>query len=289
MATPELHRLGATTELVGLIGHPVRHSLSPALVNAAFREMGLDWAFVVCEVTPDRGADAVRGAGALGFRGLSVTMPHKAAAAATVDELSGAAAALDAVNCVAWSDGRSQGHNTDGAGFLASLAEESGREVAGCACAVLGAGGAARSIIRALADAGAGEVMVVNRTEATAVSASGVAPGVARVATVDELAGASIVVNATSVGMADADRPGNVDSTPIDVGILDDDALVADIVYHPRRTALLAAAESRGLATLGGLGMLVHQAAAAVAIWTGREAPVSTMRAAAEAALAARR
>jgi shikimate dehydrogenase len=288
VATSERHHLAATTELVGLIGHPVRHSLSPVLMNTAFREMGLDWAFVVCEVSPGLGAAAVSGAATLGFRGLSVTMPHKDAAAASVDELSPSAAALGAVNCVAFADGRAVGHNTDGAGFLASLSAETGRSVAGEVCAVLGAGGAARSIVRALADAGAGEVLVVNRTESRALAAAGVAPDVARVAAVDEIGAAAVVVNATSVGMADASRPGAVGDVPIDVGRLSTGTLVADIVYHPRRTALLSAARSRGLETLGGLGMLVHQAAAAIEIWTGRAAPIAAMTEGAEAVLATR-
>jgi shikimate dehydrogenase len=282
------HPLGSATELVGLIGHPVRHSLSPALVNAAFVAMDLDWAFVVCDVAPGRGAAAVAGATALGFRGLSVTMPHKDAAAAAVDELTAAAAALGAVNCVAIVDGTTTGHNTDGAGFVASLHAETDRVVEGSTCAVFGAGGAARSIVRALADAGASEVLVVNRTAASAVTAAAVAPGVARVGSAAEASSASIVVNATSLGMADPSDPSRLGAVPIDVAQLDPHALVADIVYHPRRTALLEAAENRGLDTLGGLGMLVHQAAAAVEIWTGQEAPVAEMAAGAEAALSAR-
>jgi shikimate dehydrogenase len=288
VATPAPHHLDATTELVGLIGHPVRHSLSPVMVNTAFREMGLDWAFVVCEVQPGLGGDAVRGAAALGFRGLSVTMPHKDAAAKSVDELSSAASALGAVNCVAFADGRAVGHNTDGVGFMASLSAETDRSVAGEICAVIGAGGAARSIIRALADSGAREVMVVNRTASSAIAAAEVAPGVARVTTVDEIGAAAVVVNATSVGMADESRPESVDAVPVDVGRLSSGALVADIVYHPRHTALLSAAQGRGLETLGGLGMLVHQAVAAIEIWTGLPAPVSAMTEAAEAVLAAR-
>ena len=283
------HPLDAATELVALIGHPVRHSLSPAIVNAAFREMGLDWAFVVCDVAPGGGADAIRGAVALGLRGLSVTMPHKDVAAATVDLLSDAATALGAVNCVAIADQSMVGHNTDGTGFVASLEAETDRSVAGEVCAVLGAGGAARSIIRALADAGAREVLVVNRTEATGLAAAAVAPGVARLSSAPELGSAALVVNATSVGMAGSSDSEQRAAVPIDVALLADDALVADIVYFPRRTALLVAAESRGLETLGGLGMLVHQAAAAVEIWTGQEAPVEVMAASAEAALATRR
>lgn len=279
------HPLDATTELVGLIGHPVRHSLSPALMNAAFREMGLDWAFVVCDVPEPGGSDAISGAAALGFRGLSVTMPHKATAATTVDDITPAAAALGAVNCVAIADGHTTGHNTDGTGFVASMRAEAGRDVAGEVCAVVGAGGAARSIIRALADAQAREVLVLNRTATAARSAADVAPAVARVATVSELADAALVVNATSLGMADLSDPSRVLSVPFDVDLLAPGTLVADIVYHPRQTALLTAAAEKGLGTLGGLGMLVHQAAEALRIWTGEDPPIDAMTAGAEAAL----
>jgi shikimate dehydrogenase len=282
------HRLSASTELVALIGHPVRHSLSPTIVNAAFREMDLDWAFVVCDVAPGDGAAAVRGAGALGLRGLSVTMPHKDAAAASVDTLTPAAAALGAVNCVSITDGHVVGHTTDGDGFVASLRSDAAFEPRGQVCAVLGAGGAARAIVRALADVGASEILVVNRTPAAADGAVAVAPHVARVAMAVELGAASLVVNATSVGMDDPSDPGRLGAMPADPATFSSGALVADIVYHPQRTALLVAAEARGLRTLGGLGMLVHQAALAVRIWTSQEAPVEAMERAAAAALAAR-
>jgi shikimate dehydrogenase len=284
--TVPMHPLGATTELVALIGHPVRHSLSPVIANAAFREMGLDWAFVVCDVAPGGGRAAIGAARDLGFRGLSVTMPHKADAAAAVDSCTEAATSLGAVNCVAIADGATFGHNTDGAGFVASLRAEAEIDPIGRTCAVLGAGGAARSIIRALADAGATEVLVLNRTAATAEAAALVAPGVARIATLDEVAESSeVVVNATSVGMDDPGDPTRTGETPIEVGRLRSDAVVADIVYHPLRTALLDAADRRGLRTVGGVGMLVHQAALGVEIWTGQPAPIVAMTLAARGAL----
>lgn len=284
--TAPLHPLGASTALVALIGRPVRHSLSPIIVNTAFREMGLDWAFVVCDVPPGGARAAIEGARDLGFRGLSVTMPHKDDAAATVDSCTEAAAALGAVNCIAIADGLTTGHNTDGEGFVSSLRAEVGVDPVGRVCAVFGAGGAARSIIRALADAGAGEILVANRTSASAADATRVAPGVARVAGIDEaLECASVVVNATSVGMDDPADPSSRLATPLDVDRLGEDVVVADIVYHPLRTALLTAAEGRGLVTVGGIGMLARQAARAVEIWTGSEPPVDAMLTAARTAL----
>lgn len=271
-----------------MIGHPIEHSLSPAIANAAFAEMGIDWAAVAFDVPEGGGAAAIAGAAALGLRGLSVTMPHKDVAAATVDALTPAAAALGAVNCVAIEAGTTTGHNTDGDGFVASLRAEAHVDPAGLVCAVVGAGGAARSIIRALTDAGATEVLVVNRTASSAHRAAEVAPGSARVASAADLADAAVVVNATSVGMADPQRPEQQAALPFDPATLRPGTLVADVVYHPRRTALLSAAEAAGLPTLGGLGMLVHQAAVALEIWTRTPPPIEAMTAAAEAALAAR-
>ncbi len=223
--------------------------------------------------------DAMR---TLGLGGLSVTMPHKADVAATVDELTPAAAMLGAVNCVTTVHGRLIGHNTDGAGFVRSLGDEApDHPIAEASCVVLGAGGAARAIVAALADAGAGEVAVVNRTAATAEQAASLAPGVGRTAAPTAVADADIVINATSVGMGEA--PGG--AVPCDVALLRPGQLVVDIVYQPLVTPLLAAAAERGATPLGGLGMLVHQAAVAIELWTGRPAPAAVMRAAAEQTL----
>ncbi|MEZ5141883.1 MAG: hypothetical protein R2726_05105 [Acidimicrobiales bacterium] len=152
------------TRLAAVIGHPIRHSLSPMLCNAAFRAAGLDWVFVAFDVLEGRAPAALDAARALGLGGLSVTMPHKQAVAGAVDRLTDEARALDAANCVVPEGDTLVGHNTDGAGFLRSLAADAGIEPAGRRCAVLGAGGAARAIVAALGRAGAAEVVVVNRT-----------------------------------------------------------------------------------------------------------------------------
>ena len=271
-----------STQLAAVIGSPVRHSLSPALHNAAFEHLGLDWVYVAFEVAPGSGRDALAAMRALGIRGLSVTMPHKHDIAAAVDHLSPSAARLDAVNCVERSaDGTTIGHNTDGDGFVDTLRLDVGIEPAGLRCVVVGAGGAARSVIDALARAGAVDVVVVNRTRARATTAAALAGSVGRVGAVDDISAADLVVNATSVGMG-------TDALPFDVNALGADAIVADLVYHPMQTALLAAAHERGVRTIGGLGMLVHQAARQLRIWTGADAPIDVMRAAAEAELARR-
>ena len=250
--------------------------------SAAFAHLGLDWVYVAFEVAAGRAGDALSAMGALGIRGLSVTMPHKHDIAAAVDRVSPSAARLDAVNCVELcADGTTVGHNTDGDGFVDSLRIDTGIDVARLRCVVVGAGGAARSVIDALARAGASDVAVVNRTRARAETAAALAGAVGRVGDVDDIAVADLVVNATSVGM------GNVE-LPFDVAGLRPDAMVVDLVYHPARTALLAAAHDRGVRTIGGLGMLIHQAARQLHIWTGLDAPVDVMRAAAEAELARR-
>ena len=138
----------ATTNVAAVIGSPVRHSLSPILHNAAFRATNQDWAYLAFEVPAGRAAEALVGMKALGLRGLSVTMPHKQAIARVVDELSPAAARLDAVNCVVVRDGRLVGENTDGIGFVRAFEEEFAVGAAGLRFAVLGAGGAARAITR---------------------------------------------------------------------------------------------------------------------------------------------
>ena len=274
--------IGGATNIAAVIGSPVAHSLSPAIHNAAYAALGIDWAYVAFEVAPGRAADALTAMRVLALAGLSVTMPHKHDVAAAVDEIAPAARLLDAVNCVErTADGRLVGHNTDGDGFVDSLLAASADGPAGRRCVVLGAGGAARAVIDALARHGATEVVVVNRSADRAAEAAALAGVVGRVGTPTDVREADLVVNATSVGM---------DSTelPLDPALLRAGQVVADLVYHPLDTALLVAARAAGATLVDGLGMLVHQAARQIRIWTGLDAPVDVMRAAAEAELAAR-
>ncbi len=265
----------ATTRVAAVIGHPVRHSLSPLLHNAAFDALGLDWVYGAFDVEPGAGEAAVRAVATLGLGGLSVTMPHKDAAAAAVDELSPTAAALGAVNCVVNRDGTLVGENTDGDGFVASLRIDHGIDPAGMRCVVLGAGGAARSVILALATAGATEVVVVNRTDATARVAAQLAGDSGRVADESAVAEADLVVNGTPVGMAGTGVSGR--ELPVDPSLITARQIVADLVVHPLRTPLLEVAAERGARTVPGLGMLVHQAAIAFEHWTGEHAPLDAM------------
>lgn len=268
-----------------MIGHPVSHSLSPAIHNAAFAAADLDWVMVALPVEPGRGVDAVRGAQALGLAGLSVTMPHKPAAAAAVDRLSPEARALGAVNCVALTPGEAVGHNTDGPGFLDSLRLDEGFDPSGRTAVVMGAGGAARAVVLALAEAGAAEVVVVNRTAERGADAAALAGAAGRVGLVEDVAGADLVVNATPLGM---EGTSSADHLPVPEALLRPNQLVVDLVYQPRLTPLLAAARSAGAVPVGGVGMLVHQAAHAFRTWTGLEPPLGVMSAAAVARLASR-
>jgi shikimate dehydrogenase len=273
--------ISATTRVAAVIGSPVLHSLSPALHNAGFAATGVDWVYTAFEVEAGAAGPALDAMRVLGLGGLAVTMPHKEDVAGLVDELDPAAAALRSVNTVVpIGDGRLKGYSTDGAGFLASLAAK-GVEISGKHIGVLGAGGAARAIIDAMGRAGAARITVVNRSARRASAAAELARAIGAVGHVDEIRDCDIVVNATSVGMGSADLP-------CDVGLLRRDQVVADIVYYPRCTALLAAAEACGARTVEGLGMLVHQAVLQAELWTGESADAAVMWAAAERELASR-
>ena len=269
------------TRVAAVIGSPVHHSLSPALHNAAFAQLGLDWVYVAFHVARGEAQKAVDAMRVLGLGGMSVTMPHKEAVALAVDELDSASAALRSVNTVARTeDGRLVGHSTDGAGFIASLGS-AGVQVAGRSVCLLGAGGAARAIADALGRAGAARVAVLNRTFATAQETVRLAGPAGCLATADDVADAEIVVNATSVGMGS-------DDLPCDITRLRAGQVVADIVYHPRQTALLRAAAAAGCATVDGLGMLVQQAALQQQLWHGQMPDAAVMAEAAERELAGR-
>jgi shikimate dehydrogenase len=278
-------QLTAATRVAAVIGDPISHSLSPVIHNAAFEAAGLDWAYVALPVPAGLGAAAVQGMRTLGIAGLSVTMPHKADVLDALDEVSDDASTLGAVNCISRRGDTLRGENTDGAGFLAGLRTDFGFDPAGRTCVVLGAGGAARAVVLALARAGAASVQVVNRTESSALAAAALAGTVGSVAPPEAVASADLVVNATPVGMrrdADAGR-----DLPCDVALLGPGQVVAELVYHPLRTPLVEQAAQRGARSSNGVSMLVHQAAVAFEHWTGQVAPVDAMRAAVDAHLGA--
>ncbi len=274
--------IGGDTRVAAVIGDPVRHSLSPVLHNTAYAELDLDWVYVAFEVPDGATKQALEAMRALGIAGFSVTMPHKTAAAAACDELTDAAEVLRSVNTVTLlADGRLRGDSTDGAGFLRAL--DAAAEVApGARVSVLGAGGAARAVVRALAHANARVIVCARRLEA-ARAAAALGPGATACPweeRADAVRDADIVVNATPIGMGGDAR------LPVPLDAIRAGQVVADLVYHPLETPLLAGARARAAFGVDGLGMLVHQAALQVEQWTGRVAPVALMRAAAVARLA---
>lgn len=266
------------TKIAGIIGDPVAHSRSPAIWNAAFDATGCDWVFVAFPVRAGQASVALDGMRALGISGLSVTMPHKSDAAKACDELTSTADALDAVNAVANVDGRLVGDSTDGEGFI-RLLHDVDVDPAGKRALIVGAGGAARAIARALGAAGAAVTVAARRADAAA-RAGELAPGGEALAWADidsRLAETDIIVNATPIGMAG-------EPPPFDVDLMTPDHVLVDTVYHPTETPLLASARARGARSIGGLGMLVHQAAITFESFTGSDAPLAVMRAAADAA-----
>lgn len=282
-------KITGRTSVAGVVGHPVRHSLSPVIHNAGFASLGADWVYGAFDLAAGAAASGVAAMRTLGIRGLSVTMPHKTEMARLVDEISPAAARLSSVNTLTLDDdGRVRGDSTDGDGLVSSL-RAAGVHVDGRRVVLFGAGGAARSVLDALLRHGAAHVDIVNRTPAAAERAAELDPR--RCAVVGELMSAAeavaagdLIVNATSVGM---DRsPDDPEASPIEEDWLNSRHVVVDLVYHPLETALLRRASRRGCVTVDGLGMLIHQAALQQQIWTGLLPDVGAMTAAAVAALA---
>ncbi|MFK8254054.1 shikimate dehydrogenase [Ancylobacter terrae] len=263
------------TRRVCIIGHPVAHSRSPLLHGYWLRHYGIDGSYGREDVPPERIGDFLTGFAASGYVGANVTVPHKEAAFAAVAAADDVAQALGAVNTLWLENGRLVGANTDQHGFLANLdAGAPGWDTRATAAVVLGAGGAARAIVHGLLARGIARVAVVNRTpeRAQALRArfgSGVEP-----AGWDDLpqllAGAGLLVNTTSLGMK-GQPPLDIDLSPLPA-----DAVVSDAVYVPLETPLIRAARARGLATVDGLGMLLHQAVPGFERWFGIRPEVTT-------------
>jgi len=278
------------TSVAGVIGHPVLHSLSPVIHNAGFSSLGVDWVYIALDLAPNRAQVGLEGMKALGIRGLSVTMPHKTEMARLVDDISPEAERLMSVNTLKLSDdGRVTGYSTDGDGLVSSL-RAAGVALEGRSVVLFGAGGAGRSVLDALIRHGCSHIDVVNRTRDAAVAAASLDPsrcdavaGDDRRAIVAAMERGDLVINATSVGMGQA--PNDPLASPVETTWLRPDQVVVDLVYHPRRTALLHLAEEVGCSTVDGLGMLVHQAALQQQIWTGQFPDVAAMTLAANAAL----
>jgi shikimate dehydrogenase len=283
---PKAATLNAATRLCAVLGSPIGHSASPAMHNAAFAALGLNWCYLAFEVKPENLRAAIEGARTMNFAGLNLTVPHKLLAMDLVDELDESAQKWGAVNTIKFAaddDGkiRAVGFNTDADGIIRSLREDLKLELQGAKVLLLGAGGAARAAARRLAAEKIAELFLVNRTPSRAEEiASEIKkqfPAV-KVTVGFPRNNVDLVLNATALGL----KPG--DASPLDGQsfALSQARAVYDMVYQPTETKLLADAKAAGCRTANGLGMLLNQGVGAFEIWTGQTAPRDVMRRALE-------
>ena len=273
--------MSTKTRLCGVIGDPIEHTMSPAIHNAAFIQMGLDYIYIPFHVKEEELGKAIDGMRALNIRGLNVTLPHKVTIIPFLDELDSLAEKIGAVNTVINDEGVLKGSNTDASGFLQALLE-GGIEPKGKRVVVLGGGGASRAISFILAERGAHLVILNRRLERAAELAGRMSTTFSKeVRTLKLIAEnltwaleeADILINTTSVGMSP-----NISETPVPSNLLRPDLIVSDIVYNPIKTRLLREAEEAGAKTINGVDMFVWQGALSFEKWTGVKAPVELMR-----------
>jgi shikimate dehydrogenase len=273
--------INATTRLCAVFGSPIAHSASPAMHNAAFEKLGLNWCYLAFEVNPKNLRAAIEGAKAMNFAGINLTVPHKLLAVEMMDELDESAKKWGAVNTIKFNEKGSVGFNTDADAIVTALREDLKVELHGAKILLLGAGGAGRTAALKLASEKVAELFLVNRTQSKAKEIAGEIkkqfPSV-KVSTGYPKIKVDLVLNATSLGLK-AD-----DSLPLDEKqfSLKQTRAVYDMIYRPAETKLLAAAKKSGCKTANGLGMLLHQGAKAFEIWTGKSAPLDVMRRALE-------
>ena len=279
-------------QLAGIIGYPVKHSISPAFQQAALDHLGLDIRYERWETPPDHLGPRLLSIRRAGILGANVTVPHKENALRLMDETEELAGRIGAVNTIVNRNGRLAGYNTDAPGFLRALVQDGGLDPRGKRAFILGAGGAARAVAFALLDEGAAGITICNRTasraealaEAVRPQSSAIPPEVrVEVAPWGTDPGeAELIVNSTTVGL----RHGPTEEQcPLDPSRIRREVMVCDLVYNPVETPLLAAARKAGARTLGGLPMLVYQGAIALELWTGRQPPIDVMFEAARRAL----
>lgn len=280
--------IDGSTEMIGILGDPVSHSLSPLMQNAAFDAMGLNIAYVPLRVDADDLQAAVIGLRAMNFLGANVTIPHKIKVAAYMDDLDESALVTQAVNTIVNKEGSLKGYNTDGDGFIKALAEIKTIDFSSTRVLLLGAGGAARSVSVALAKEGASLITIVNRSPERALELISILeqffPSLdTRMITPDDVDNGvveehKLIVNATPLGMK-----ANLKAHQLPVDKLSKSHVVCDLVYvKSGMTSFEAQARKKGAATMGGLGMLIHQGAAAIHLWTGKKPPLEIMRQAIE-------
>lgn len=263
----------------GVFGDPIAQSRSPLMMNRAFEAAGIHGIYLAFHVRPEQLRQAVDGIRGLGFRGVNVTIPHKQAVMEYIDEIDEGARVIGAVNTIVNENGRLIGYNTDGIGYVRSLKEETGAELAGRNILILGAGGAARGVAYALAQEQPGQIWIANRTAerahelASSLGAYANIDGMGTDRIADIKHNVDIVVNTTSVGM----HP-NVDERPADPASFPSGTLFSDLIYNPLKTRWLVEAEQSGHQVHGGLGMFIYQGAYAYEYWLGQPAPVDVMR-----------
>lgn len=295
LTLPDLETWAFPGTALAVLGHPIRHSISPAMHNAALAALAredarfADWRYFRFEVPPEALPLALERLHARGFLGLNLTVPHKVIAFDRLGEIDAAARPVGAVNTLRRNADGWKGFNTDGYGLASAVRSELGRGLEGSPVVLLGAGGAARGAAVECLQRGCASLWIANRTRAnldTLLAALAPIAGPIPVRGFDpahppaDLPAGALVVNATSAGLK------STDPTPIDLAALARPAGVYDMIYNPPETPLLAQARALGLPAANGLAMLVHQGARALEIWTGRAVPVDVMHAAAKAALA---
>lgn len=281
--------ISGRTRVCGLIGYPVEHSFSPAMHNAAFAHLRLDYVYVAFPVKPEDLKDALWGIRALNLAGVNVTVPHKEKVIPFLDELAEGARLIGAVNTVECRGGRLVGHNTDGAGFVRFLTTEAGFDPQGKRALILGAGGAARAVAVYLALSGARELVVANRSHARAEELAGLlnertparatalpwsAGGEGAAEMAEAAAASDLIVQTTPLGM----HPAESTCPAFPFAVLRPGQVVVDLVYNPPRTLFMERAARAGARVYNGLGMLLHQGALAFELWTGHKAPLEVMR-----------
>ena len=268
------------TQMVGLLGHPVSHSQSPAMHNRAFAEKGLPFAYAAFDVAEEDLPDAVAGIRALGLKGVNVTIPHKVAIMPMLDEIDPLAKRIGAVNTVVNEGGRLIGYNTDGMGYVRSLVEETGIQLEQQVVTMLGAGGAARAVAFTLAERGVKQINIINRSREKAallaehVSAIVPTKAVEQADGREAIAASTLLINTTSIGMYP-----HVEDMPIPMEWLHSEMVVSDLIYNPLETRLLREARKLGAQVHSGVGMFVNQGALAFELWTKQSAPSELMRA----------
>jgi shikimate dehydrogenase len=279
------------TKYVGIIGHKLRHSISPQFQQAAFDYLNLDVRYEVWEIDKEGLPQVIEGLRDSAKLGANVTIPYKEDVLPLLDELNEIACRIGAVNTIVSRDGKLTGYNTDGSGFIRALRQDAGFEPKDKRVVILGAGGVARAVGYALVDAGVASLAIINRTTergeilASVLKTSGnevIASTWKDGKTLQALMECDLLVNCTSVGMKDSEAENQL---PIDIRLIPTRALVYDVVYNPVETPLLAAARQAGARTMGGLSMLVYQGAGAFELWMDKPAPVDIMMAAAKKAL----